>query len=40
MEIHPTAVVSSRAELAEGVQVGPYCVIHDQVRIGRDTVLA
>jgi UDP-N-acetylglucosamine acyltransferase len=40
MKIHPTAVVSPRAELAEGVQVGPYCVIHDQVKIGRDTVLA
>ena len=39
MKIHPTAVVSPRAELAEGVQVGPYCVVHDHVRIGRDTVL-
>ncbi len=40
MEIHPTAVVSPRAELAEGVKVGPYCVLHDRVKIGRDTVLA
>jgi UDP-N-acetylglucosamine acyltransferase len=40
MKIHPTAVVSPRAELAEGVQVGPYCVVHDHVKIGRDTILA
>ena len=40
MEIHPTAIVSPGAELAEGVKVGPYCVLHDRVRIGRDTVLA
>jgi UDP-N-acetylglucosamine acyltransferase len=34
MEIHPTAVVSLRAELASDVRVGPYAVIEDEVVIG------
>ena len=38
--VHPTAVVSPRAELGEGVSVGPYCVIGDHVRIGAGTVLS
>lgn len=33
MEIHPTAVVSPRAQLAAGVRVGPYAVIEDEVVI-------
>jgi UDP-N-acetylglucosamine acyltransferase len=39
MEIHPTAVVSTHAELAEGVRVGPYVIIAEHVVIGRDTVI-
>ncbi len=35
--IHPTAIVDSRAELAEGVCVGPYSVIEGNVRIGAGT---
>ena len=34
MEIHPTAVVSSRAELARDVRVGPYAVVEDHAQIG------
>lgn len=34
MHIHPTAVISTRAELAEDVRVGPYAVVEDDVRIG------
>ncbi|MEP6809416.1 MAG: acyl-ACP--UDP-N-acetylglucosamine O-acyltransferase [Chthoniobacterales bacterium] len=34
MAIHPTAVVSSRAELASDVQIGPYAIIEDDVQIG------
>jgi UDP-N-acetylglucosamine acyltransferase len=34
MEIHPTAVVSPRAELAPDVRVGPYAVVEDEVTIG------
>ncbi|HEY6897233.1 MAG TPA: acyl-ACP--UDP-N-acetylglucosamine O-acyltransferase [Rhodocyclaceae bacterium] len=35
--IHPTAIVHPGAVLAEGVSVGPYCVIGDQVEIGANT---
>ena len=34
--IHPTAVIDSRAELAEGVRVGPFAVIGPEVQIGPD----
>jgi UDP-N-acetylglucosamine acyltransferase len=34
MEIHPTAVVSPRAELGSGVRVGAYALIEDDVVIG------
>jgi UDP-N-acetylglucosamine acyltransferase len=40
MNIHPTAVVSSRAELGQGVRIGPYCVIGDHVTIGAYTTIA
>lgn len=36
-DIHPTAVVSSQAELGEGVSVGPYAVIEEDVIIGAET---
>jgi UDP-N-acetylglucosamine acyltransferase len=39
MEIHPSAVVSSHAELSPGVKIGPYSVIEDHVTIGQDTVI-
>lgn len=32
--VHPTAIVDSRAELADGVVVGPYAVIGADVQIG------
>jgi UDP-N-acetylglucosamine acyltransferase len=35
--IHASAVVSPRAELGEGVEVGPYAVIGDGVEIGDGT---
>ncbi|HKG11966.1 MAG TPA: acyl-ACP--UDP-N-acetylglucosamine O-acyltransferase [Pyrinomonadaceae bacterium] len=34
VEIHPTAVVSGRAEVGEGSHVGPYCTLGDEVRLG------
>ena len=34
MLIHPTAVVSPRAELAPDVRVGPYAVVEEQAQIG------
>lgn len=35
--IHPTAIVSSKAELAEGVVVGPFAVIEEDVTIDEGT---
>lgn len=35
--IHPTAIIDSQAELAEGVEVGPYTVIGPDVKIGAGT---
>lgn len=40
MNIHPTAVVHSNARIAEGVEIGPYSVIGEQVTIGKDTKIA
>lgn len=34
--IHPTAVIDPSVELGEGVEIGPYCVIHAGVTIGDD----
>jgi len=39
MKIHPTAIVDSAAELAEGVEVQPYSIIGPHVTIGADTVI-
>ncbi|MDR1305823.1 MAG: acyl-ACP--UDP-N-acetylglucosamine O-acyltransferase [Verrucomicrobiales bacterium] len=32
--IHPTAIISAKAELGADVEIGPYCVIGDHVRLG------
>jgi UDP-N-acetylglucosamine acyltransferase len=37
LTIHPTAVVDSHAEIAEGVEIGAYAVVGPDVRIGRKT---
>lgn len=37
MKIHESAVISPKAELAQGVEVGPYSVIGDNVKIGAGT---
>lgn len=34
MAIHPTAVVSPKAEIGSNVEIGPYSVVEDDVRIG------
>ncbi len=38
--IHNTAIVSSKAELADGVTVGPHTIIEDDVVIGEGTRIA
>jgi UDP-N-acetylglucosamine acyltransferase len=37
--VHPTAVVEAGAELADGVEIGPYCVVGPKVKIGAGTIL-
>lgn len=37
MKAHETAIVSSGAEIADDVVIGPRCVIDDGVKIGRGT---
>lgn len=39
VQIHPTAVVAKGAELAEGVVIGPYCVVGEAVKLGRNVRL-
>ena len=34
MFIHPTAIVSPRAEIGDGCYIGPYSTIGDEVRLG------
>ena len=37
MQIHPTAIVSKKAKLADYIQVGPHSIITDNVTIGSGT---
>jgi UDP-N-acetylglucosamine acyltransferase len=39
VEIHPTAIVSKKAVLSDGVRIGPYCLVDESVEIGANTVL-
>ena len=39
MNIHLTATIHPRAELADGVSVGPYAVIGEHVRLGAGTIV-
>lgn len=39
VKIHPSAVVDPKAELGDGTEVGPFCVVGPQVRLGKDNVL-
>lgn len=32
--IHPTAIVDRECELAEDVEIGPYCIVRGKVRVG------
>ena len=37
MNIHPTAIISTDATLAEGVDIGPYSIIGPDCHIGKNT---
>ncbi len=39
MNIHPTAIISPEATLAEGVEIGPYSIIGPDCHIGKNTVI-
>jgi len=38
-DIHPNAVVSPKAKIADGVCIGPFSIIGEKVEIGRNTVI-
>ena len=38
--IHKTAIISKSADIADDVEIGPYSIIGDKVRIGRGTRIA
>ncbi len=38
--IHPSAIVSTKADLAEDVTVGPYSIIENNVRVGSGSTIA
>jgi len=37
--VHPTAVVSSRARIGTGCYIGPYCILNDEVELQDDVRL-
>jgi UDP-N-acetylglucosamine acyltransferase len=39
VQIHPTAIVHPKAQLSEGVEIGPFSVVGEHVKIGRGTRL-
>lgn len=39
MRVHPSSIVDRHAEIADDVEIGPYCHVHAGVRIGRGTRL-
>ncbi len=39
VDIHPSAVVSPKAKIADGVKIGPFSIIGEKVAVGRDTVI-
>ena len=39
VDIHSTAIVSSKAKIGKNVKVGPFAIIHDDVEIGDDCII-
>lgn len=37
--VHPTAIVSSRARIGMGCYIGPYCIVNDEVELADDVRL-
>ena len=38
-EIHPTAIISPGAEIEEDTYIGPFCIVHDKVRLKKGSRL-
>lgn len=39
MKVHESSIVSPEAEIAEGVEIGPFCIVRGKVKIGKGTRL-
>ena len=39
MSIHPTAIVSAQAQIADSAEIGPFCIVEGNVEIGARTVI-
>lgn len=37
--VHPTSIVSKEARIADGVWIGPFCMVGSDVEIGEETRL-
>lgn len=39
MAVHPTAIVDAKARVAESAEIGPYCIVNEDIEIGAGTRL-
>ncbi len=39
MKVHPSNVIGDNVEIAEDVEIGPYCLIQGSVKIGRGCII-
>ena len=37
MKIHKTAIINPKAEIDSDVEIGPFCIVDEDVRIGNGT---
>ena len=37
--IHPTSIVSKKAKIDQSTDIGPYCIIGDNVKLGKNNNL-
>lgn len=40
VNIHPTAIVSKKAKIGVGVEIGPFSIVEDEVEIGDNTTIS
>jgi UDP-N-acetylglucosamine acyltransferase len=39
MKIHPSSIIEGDVEIADGVEIGPYCLIQGKMKIGKGTLI-